>query len=485
MTDLTKLTIAQARAGLDKKEFSARELTQAYIDNMQAKRNLNAYVCETPDKALAQAEVAQEAINSGNIKELTGIPLGIKDLFCTKGIPTTACSNIIKNFVPPYESTVSQNLLNAGAVFLGKLNMDEFAMGGSNETSCFGPVINPWSKDVPLTPGGSSGGSAAAVSADMCMAATGTDTGGSIRQPASFCGVVGIKPTYGRCSRYGIIAFASSLDQAGPIAKTVEDCAIMLKNMAGFDVKDSTSENKEVPDFTKFLNGNIKGMKIGIPQEYRIDGLNDEVAAYWDKAAAMLKDRGAEIVDISLPHSKYALATYYIIAPAEASSNLARYDGLRYGVRVDGNTLDEMYINSRTAGFGAEVKRRIMIGTYVLSAGYYDAYFIKAQKVRRLIRNDFIEAFKKCDVILTPTTTGAAFAIGDKTMQDNPINMWLNDLFTVSISLAGLPAMSLPIGLNSQGLPLGMQIIGQPFDEERVFEAASALEKQAGFRGDK
>ncbi len=485
MTDLTKLTIAQARTGLDKKEFSAQELTQAYITNMEAKRNLNAYVCETPDNALKQAEASQEAINRGEAKDLTGIPLGIKDLFCTKGIPTTACSGIIKNFVPPYESTVSQNLLNAGAVFLGKLNMDEFAMGGSNETSCFGPVINPWSKDVPLTPGGSSGGSAAAVAADMCMAATGTDTGGSIRQPASFCGVVGIKPTYGRCSRYGIMAFASSLDQAGPIAKTVEDCAIMLKNMAGYDAKDSTSENKEVPDFTKFLSGNIKGMKIGIPQEYRIDGLNDEVAAYWDKATAMLKDRGAEIVNISLPHSKYALATYYIIAPAEASSNLARYDGLRYGVRVDGNTLDEMYINSRTAGFGAEVKRRIMIGTYVLSAGYYDAYFIKAQKVRRLIRNDFIEAFKKCDVILTPTTTGAAFAIGDKTMKDNPINMWLNDLFTVSISLAGLPAMSLPIGLNSQGLPLGMQIIGQPFDEQRVFEAASALEKQVGFKGDK
>ena len=315
----------------------------------------------------------------------------------------------------------------------------------------------------------------------MCMAATGTDTGGSIRQPASLCGVTGIKPTYGRCSRYGIIAFASSLDQAGPIAKTVEDCAIMLKNMAGYDAKDSTSENKEVPDFTKFMNGNVKGMKIGIPQEYRNDGLNEEVAKYWDKAAAMLKDMGAEIVDISLPHSKYALATYYIIMPAETSSNLARYDGLRYGIRVDGKTLDEMYINSRTKGFGTEVKRRIMMGTYVLSAGYYDAYFVKAQKVRRLIRNDFIEAFKKCDVILTPATTGAAFPIGDKTMHENPINMWLNDLFTVAVSLAGLPAMSLPIGLNSQSLPLGMQIIGRPFDEQSVFEASSALEKQAGF----
>lgn len=485
MTDLAKLTIAQARKGLDKKEFSAVELTKACIANMEAKRDLNAYVCETPEQALKQAEICQEAINNGTAKDLTGIPLGIKDLFCTKGIPTTACSNIIKNFVPPYESTVSQNLLDAGAVFLGKLNLDEFAMGSSTETSCFGPTINPWSKDTPLTPGGSSGGSAAAVAADMCIAATGTDTGGSIRQPASLCGVTGIKPTYGRCSRYGIIAFASSLDQAGPIAKTVEDCAIMLKNMAGYDAKDSTCENKEVPDFTKFLSGNVKGMKIGIPQEYRVDGLNSEVAAYWDKAAAMLKDKGAEIVDISLPHSKYALATYYIIMPAETSSNLARYDGLRYGVRVDGNTLDEMYINSRTSGFGAEVKRRIMMGTYVLSAGYYDAYFVKAQKVRRLIRDDFIEAFKKCDVILTPTTTGAAFAIGDKSMHENPINMWLNDLFTVAISLAGLPAMSLPIGLNSQGLPLGMQIIGRPFDEQSVFEASSALEKQVGFRGDK
>ena len=409
--------------------------------------------------------------------------MGVKDLFCTKGIETTACSNFLKGFVPPYESTVTSKLLEAGANFVGKLNMDEFAMGGSNETSAFGPVVNPWSKDVKLVAGGSSGGSAAAVSARMCAGATGTDTGGSIRQPSAFCGVAGIKPTYGRCSRYGLIAFASSLDQAGPIGKDVRDCAIMLKNMAGYDAKDATSAKLEVPDFEKFLSGDIRGMKIGLPKEYRVAGLNDDVAVYWDKAAEMLKDRGAEIVEISLPHTKYALATYYIIAPAEASSNLARYDGLRYGNRVDGNSIDEMYINSRTKGFGKEVKRRIMVGTYVLSAGYYDAYFLKAQKVRRLIRDDFVKAFEKCDVILTPTSPVAAFPIGDKTMQDDPIAMWLNDIYTVSVSLAGLPAMSLPIGLNKDGLPLGMQIVGKAFDEQRVFEVASALEKQAGFEG--
>ncbi len=483
MTDLTKLTIAQAREAMKNKEFTAVELTQAYIKNMEAKRELNAFVCESTDNALKQADLSQMKIEKGLGGDLEGIPLGVKDLFCTKGIETTACSNFLKGFVPPYESTVTSKLLDAGALFLGKLNMDEFAMGGSNETSAFGPVVNSYSKDVKLVAGGSSGGSAAAVSANMCAAATGTDTGGSIRQPSAFCGVTGIKPTYGRCSRYGVIAFASSLDQAGPIGKDVRDCAIMLKNMAGYDAKDATSVKAEVPDFEKFLSGNIKGMRIGIPKEYRVDGLNEDVASYWDKAAEMLKERGAEIVEVSLPHTKYALATYYIIAPAEASSNLARYDGLRYGNRVDGNSIDEMYINSRSKGFGKEVKRRIMIGTYVLSAGYYDAYFLKAQKVRRLIRDDFIKAFEKCDVILTPTSPVSAFPIGDKTMQEDPIAMWLNDIYTVSVSLAGLPAMSLPIGLDKNGLPLGMQIIGKAFDEQSVFEVASALENEAGFVG--
>ena len=483
MTDLTKLTIAQARDALKNKEFTAVELTEAYIKNMEAKRNLNAFVCETADKALEQAKISQAKIEKGCGGDLEGIPLGVKDLFCTKGIETTACSNFLKGFVPPYESTVTSKLLDAGANFVGKLNMDEFAMGGSNETSAFGPAINPWSKDVKLVAGGSSGGSAAAVSACMCAGATGTDTGGSIRQPSAFCGVTGIKPTYGRCSRYGVIAFASSLDQAGPIAKDVRDCAIMLKNMAGYDAKDSTSAKVETPDFEKFLSGDIKGMKIGIPKEYRVDGLNEDVAYYWDKATEMLKDKGAEIIDISLPHTKYALATYYIIAMAEASSNLARYDGLRYGNRVDGNSIDEMYINSRSKGFGIEVKRRIMVGTYVLSSECYDNYFLKAQKVRRLIRDDFVKAFEKCDVILTPTSPVAAFPIGDKSIQNDPIAMWLNDIYTVSVSLAGLPAMSLPIGLNKDGLPLGMQIIGKAFDEQSVFEVASALEKQVGFEG--
>lgn len=485
MTDLTKLTIAQAREGLRAKEFSAQELTHAYIANMEKKRHLNAYVCETPEKALEQAALSQNKIEKGEGGDLEGIPLGIKDLFCTKGIATTACSNILKGFVPPYESTVTAKLLAAGANFLGKLNLDEFAMGGSNETSAFGPVVNPWSKNIPLVAGGSSGGSAAAVAAQMCAAATGTDTGGSIRQPSAYCGVTGIKPTYGRCSRYGIIAFASSLDQAGPIAKDVRDCAIMLKNMAGYDTKDATSAKVDVPDFEKFLGQDVRGLKIGLPKEFRVDGLDKNVAAYWDKAAEILKARGADVVEISLPHSKYALATYYIIAPAEASSNLARYDGLRFGNRVDGEHLDDMYINSRSKGFGKEVKRRIMIGTYVLSAGYYDAYYLKAQKVRRLIRDDFVRAFEKCDLILTPTAPTAAFPIGDKSMNANPILMWLNDIFTVSISLAGLPAMSLPIGLSEDGLPLGMQLIGKAFDEATIFKAASALEKDIDFGGKK
>lgn len=481
MTDLTKLTITEALKGLKEKKFSAVELTKEYLNKMESCRELNAYVLETPEKALEQAKAADEKYKNGTNGALEGIPLGIKDLFCTRGIRTTACSHILDGFVPPYESTVTQKLLDAGAVFLGKLNMDEFAMGGSNETSFYGPAVNPWSKDKKLVAGGSSGGSAAAVAANICVAATGTDTGGSIRQPSAFCGVTGIKPTYGRCSRYGIIAFASSLDQAGPIAKDVRDCAVMLKNMAGHDVRDSTSAKAEVPDFEKFIGMDVRGMKIGIPAEYRPDGLNTEIAAVWDRGIEMLKARGADIVDISLPHTKYALATYYIIAPAEASSNLARYDGLRYGLRVPGEHLDNMYINSRTEGFGKEVKRRIMIGTYVLSAGYYDAYYLKAQKVRRLIRDDFVKAFEKCDVILTPTAPTPAFPIGDKSMLENPINMYLNDVFTVSVSLAGLPAMSLPAGLSAEGLPLGLQVIGKAFDEGSVFKTASALEEDIKF----
>ena len=448
---------------------------------MQDNAKYNAYVTLNEEKALEQAKEADKRYQNGTNRPLEGIALGIKDLFCTKGLRTTACSHIIDNFIPQYESTVTQNLLDDGAVFLGKLNLDEFAMGGSNETSYFGPVVNPWSKETKLVAGGSSGGSAAAVAAKMCAAATGTDTGGSIREPAAFCGVTGIKPTYGRCSRYGIIAFASSLDQAGPICKDVADCALLLNSMAGYDAKDSTSSKVEVPDFSAFLGKDIKGLKVGIPNEYRIDGMNEEIVTYWDKAAEILKNAGAEIVSISLPHTKYALPTYYVIAPAEASSNLSRYDGVRYGNRVDGNGLDELYTNSRTSGFGKEVKRRILIGTYVLSAGYYDAYYLKAQKVRQLIKNDFDKAFEKCDVILTPTSPIEPFAIGDKKMLENPINMYLNDVFTVSVNLAGLPAMSLPIGLSKNGLPLGMQLIGKPFDEGTVFKTAYQLERGANF----
>lgn len=483
MTDLTDLTLTEALDGLSQKKFSAVELTKAYIAKMEANRKLNAYVLETPEKALETAETADKNYQNGTNRALEGIPLGIKDLFCTKGIRTTACSRIIDNFVPPYESTVTQKLLDAGASFLGKLNLDEFAMGGSNETSHFGAVINPWSKQTPLVPGGSSGGSAAAVAAKMCAAATGTDTGGSIRQPAAFCGITGIKPTYGRCSRYGIVAFASSLDQAGPMGKNVRDCAKLLTVMSGFDKKDSTSANRAVPDFEKVLGLGVKGLKIGVPAEYRPDGLNQEISKAWDNAAQILKENGAEIVPISLPHTKYALPVYYIIAPAEASSNLARYDGVRYGERVEGEHLNDLYINTRTAGFGKEVKRRIMIGTYVLSAGYYDAYYLKAQKVRRLIKQDFEESFKKCDLILTPTSPVEAFPIGDKTMQENPINMYLNDVFTVSVNLAGLPALSLPAGLSANGLPLGMQLIGRAFDEETIFKAAQTLEENIGFKG--
>ena len=481
MNDLTDLTIAESLAKLKAKEISPVELTQAYIKKLDENHKYNAYITLTAEKALQDAHEAEKRYANNTNRSLEGVPLGIKDLFCTKDIKTTACSHILDNFIPQYESTVTQNLLDNGALFLGKLNMDEFAMGGSNETSYFGPVVNPWSKETPLVAGGSSGGSAAAVAAKMCAAATATDTGGSIREPAAFCGVTGIKPTYGRCSRYGIVAFASSLDQAGPICKDVTDCALLLNCMAGYDAKDSTSSKREVPDFSSFIGMDIKELKIGIPAEYRPDGLNKEVASYWDKAAKILEDCGAEIIHINLPHTKYALPTYYVIAPAEASSNLARYDGVRYGLRVDGNGLDEQYINTRTAGFGAEVKRRILIGTYVLSAGYYDAYYLKAQKVRRLIKNDFDEAFKKCDLILTPTSPVEPFAIGDTKMLENPINMYLNDVFTVSVNLAGLPAMSLPIGLSQHGLPLGMQLIGRAFDEGTIFKAAYHLERGANF----
>lgn len=483
MQEITKLTIAEALSGLQKKDFTAVELTEAYLTNMAQGKHYNAYITECTDVALVQAKNADERYASGKARALEGIPLGIKDLFCTKDIRTTAASHILDNFIPPYESTVTQHLLDDGAVFLGKLNLDEFAMGGSNETSYFGPVINPWSKDKPLVPGGSSGGSAAAVAAHMCAGSTGTDTGGSIREPAAFCGVTGIKPTYGRCSRYGIIAFASSLDQAGPIAQDVRDCALLLNSMAGFDEKDSTSCNIPVPDYTAFLGKDIKGLVVGLPKEYRPEGLNAEIAAYWDKAADMLKARGAIVKEISLPHTKYALATYYVLAPAEASSNLARYDGVRYGYRAkaEGEHLDELYIRTRTEGFGKEVRRRIMIGTYVLSAGYYDAYYLKAQKMRRLIHQDFMEAFKQCDIILTPTSPITAFPIGDESMLLNPINMYLNDVFTVSINLAGLPAMSLPIGLAQNGLPLGMQLIGKPFDEGTIFKTAAALESDVKF----
>lgn len=481
MSELIDLTVSESLKKLRSKEISAVELTKAYINKMQDNAKYNAYVTLNEEKALEQAKEADKRYQNGTNRPLEGIALGIKDLFCTKGLRTTACSHIIDNFVPEYESTVTQNLLDDGALFLGKLNLDEFAMGGSNETSYFGPVVNPWSKEIKLVAGGSSGGSAAAVAAKMCAAATGTDTGGSIREPAAFCGVTGIKPTYGRCSRYGIIAFASSLDQAGPICKDVADCALLLNSMAGYDAKDSTSSKVEVPDFSSFLGKDIKGLKVGIPNEYRIDGMNEEIVTYWDKAAKILKNAGAEVVSISLPHTKYALPTYYVIAPAEASSNLARYDGVRYGNRVAGNGLDELYINTRTEGFGKEVKRRILIGTYVLSAGYYDAYYLKAQKVRRLIKNDFDKAFEKCDVILTPTSPIEPFAIGDKKMLENPINMYLNDVFTVSVNLAGLPAMSLPIGLSKNGLPLGMQLIGKSFDEGTVFKTAYHLERGANF----
>ncbi len=482
MSALTNLTIEEALKGLEKKDFTAVELTQAHIDAMEKHKALNAYITETPDLALEQAKVSDERRAAGNAGNLDGIPLGIKDLFCTDGVQTTAASHILEGFVPRYESTVTANLFKDGAVMLGKMNLDEFAMGSSNTTSYFGNVINPWKRegdDSDLVPGGSSGGSASAVSARLCMGATGTDTGGSIRQPAAFCGISGIKPTYGRCSRWGTVAFASSLDQAGTFARSVTDNALLLQSMAGYDPKDSTSANKEVPDFVAAIDGNLKGKTIGIPKEYRVDGMPAEIEKLWQQGIEWMKAEGANIVEVSLPHTHYALATYYVIAPAEASSNLARYDGVRYGHRADKEDLKDMYEISRAEGFGDEVKRRIMIGTYALSSGYYDAYYIKAQKVRRLISDDFLNAFKTCDALLTPTAPSAAFALGEN--EDDPIKMYLNDVFTVPASLAGLPGMSVPAGKDSKGLPLGLQIIGRPWDEEMVFKVAGVIENLAQF----
>nr|WP_207791025.1 Asp-tRNA(Asn)/Glu-tRNA(Gln) amidotransferase subunit GatA [Pacificimonas flava] len=473
------------RDGLRAKAFSAKDLAEAHNDAVAGARALNAFTVETPEVALQAAEAADAALARGEAKPLAGIPLGIKDLFCTEGVESTAGSNILKGFTPPYESTVSAKLKADGAGMLGKLNMDEFAMGSSNETSAWGKVTNPWrgKGNEALVPGGSSGGSSAAVAARLCAGATGTDTGGSIRQPAAFTGITGIKPTYGRCSRWGVVAFASSLDQAGPMARDVRDCAILLKSMCGFDPKDSTSLDLPVPDFEAALTGDLKGKTVGIPKEYTIDGIPAEIDALWQRGADMLRDAGAELVEVSLPHTKYALPTYYIIAPAEASSNLARYDGVRYGLREapEGGNLIDMYEATRSAGFGDEVKRRIMIGTYVLSAGYYDAYYLKAQKVRTLIQRDFDEAWKRCDLLLAPTAPSAAFAMGDKV--DDPIAMYLNDVFCVPASLAGLPAMSVPAGLSDDGLPLGLQLIGKALDEEGVLNAGYALERAAGFAG--
>jgi aspartyl-tRNA(Asn)/glutamyl-tRNA(Gln) amidotransferase subunit A len=479
VSELTSKTIAELRDGFRSREFTAREIAEAFNAAVAAAKTLNAYTVETPEDALAAAEAADSGKSTG---PLAGIPLGIKDLFATEGVDTTAGSRVLKNFKPPYESTVVANLRKAGAGMLGKLNMDEFAMGSSNETSAYGPVISPWRRkgsNVGLTPGGSSGGSAAAVAAGIAPGATGTDTGGSIRQPAAFAGICGIKPTFGRCSRWGIVSFASSLDQAGPMAKTVRDCAILLEAMCGFDPRDSTSLDVPVPQWEANLSSDLKGKRVGIPREYRIDGVPGEINALWEQGIEWLKDAGATPVEISLPHTKYALPTYYIIAPAEASSNLARYDGVRYGLRVTGDDgLNGMYSATRAEGFGAEVKRRIMIGTYVLSAGFYDAYFTKAQKVRALIKQDFRKAFASCDLILTPTAPSAAFGIGETT---DPLAMYLNDVFAVPASLAGLPAMSVPGGLDEQGLPLGLHLIGNELDEQTVLNAGLAIEERAGF----
>jgi aspartyl-tRNA(Asn)/glutamyl-tRNA(Gln) amidotransferase subunit A len=485
MSELTSLTIAEARAKLLSKEISAVDLTEAYIKAIDAANGtLNTYVALTPEIAREQAKASDARIAAGKSGALEGIPLGIKDLFATKGVHTQACSHILDGFKPEYESTVTQNLFNDGAVMLGKLNMDEFAMGSSNESSYYGVVKNPWranGSNADLVPGGSSGGSAAAVSAHLCAGATATDTGGSIRQPAAFTGTVGIKPTYGRCSRWGIVAFASSLDQAGPIARDVRDAAILLKSMASVDSKDTTSVDIPVPDYEAAIGKSLKGMRIGIPNEYRVDGMPEEIETVWQQGIAWLKDAGAEIVPISLPHTKYALPAYYIVAPAEASSNLARYDGVRYGLRVDGKDIADMYEKTRAAGFGKEVKRRILIGTYVLSAGYYDAYYIQAQKVRTLIKRDFELAFNAgVDAILTPATPSSAFGIADEDLANDPVKMYLNDIFTVTVNMAGLPGIAVPAGLDHKGLPLGLQLIGKPFDEETLFQTAYVIEQAAG-----
>ncbi len=490
-TELNSLTIAEARDGLRKGAFSAREVTQACLSAIEGADRLNAVVHKTPDRALEMADAADARLKAEGAEApaMCGVPVGVKDLFCTEGVESQAASRILDQFRPPYESTVTQNLWNAGAVMLGKLNMDEFAMGSSNETSVYGPVVNPWrgtSGNADLTPGGSSGGSAAAVAADLCLCATGTDTGGSIRQPAAFTGTVGLKPTYGRCSRWGTVAFASSLDQAGPMTKTVRDAAIMLEAMAGEDPMDSTSAPIAVPNFEAAIGASVKGKKIGIPKEYRLDGTPEDIQALWDKGAEMLRDAGAEVVEISLPHTKYALPAYYIIAPAEASSNLARYDGVRYGRRAEIGDQDgviEMYEKTRAEGFGPEVRRRVLIGTYVLSAGYYDAYYLRAQKVRTLIKRDFETVFADgVDAVLTPSTPSAAFGLGDPAMED-PVKMYLNDVFTVTVNLAGLPGVSVPAGVDHEGLPLGLQLIGQPWKEAELLSLASAVESAAGFTG--
>ena len=481
MSRFTGMTIADARSGLEQKEFSALELIHAHLDAIErGNEALNAFILVMPDTAIEMAEASDARLAKGKAGALEGIPLGIKDLFCTKGVRTTACSHILDGFTPGYESTVTQNLRDAGAVMLGKLNCDEFAMGSSNETSYYGPVINPWRRagdDTKLVPGGSSGGSASAVAAHLCQGATATDTGGSIRQPAALTGTVGLKPTYGRCSRWGIVAFASSLDQAGPVTRSVHDAAIMLGVMAGHDPKDSTSVDVAVPDYEAAIGKSVKGLKVGIPKEYRMDGMPVEIESLWNQGIEWLKEAGAQTVDVALPHTKYALPAYYIVAPAEASSNLARYDGVRYGLRVPGEDVIEMYENTRAEGFGAEVKRRVLIGTYVLSAGYYDAYYLKAQRVRTLIKQDFERAFETVDVLLAPATPNSAFALGEKS--DNPIEMYLNDIFTVPANMSGLPGISIPAGTSGEGTPLGLQLIARAFDEEMLFRVGHVIEKAA------